>query len=147
GRSWAMRFRRPDGRTARLWLGGYTEEETTDEPVRGSVLSLRQARQLSNKIDAQLAKGIHVVEEFKTAKPRKQTEQQAKVANAFGAAIIEYIVAHRTRKWRERPRRWKEEARLLGLAYPADCKDPEDIEPEIIPGGLANIWRSKPISD
>src|SRR5262245_13115751 len=140
GRSWAMRFRRPDGRTARLWLGGYTEEETTDEPIRGSVLSLRQARQLSNKIDAQLAKGIDVVEEFKPAKRKQQTAQQTKVANAFGTAVVEFVADHRTRRWEQRPRRWKEEARYLGLAYPADCKDPDDAEPEIIPKSLADTW-------
>jgi integrase len=147
GRSWAMRFRRPDGRTARLWLGGYTEEETTDDPVRGAVLSLRQARQLSNKIDAMLAKGIDVVEDFKTAKREQQSAQQTKIANAFGAAVIEYVADHRTRRWQQLPRRWKRDARVLGLAYPHDCTDPESVEPEIIPGSLADTWGNKPISD
>src|SRR5262245_66182834 len=69
-RSWAMRFRRPDGRPCKLTLGrvDFSDAETADEPVLGGALSLRQARQLANEIDRKRARGVDVVEEHKASK-------------------------------------------------------------------------------
>ena len=63
-KSWAMRFRRPDGRTAKLTLGpvDFSNTEASDEPVLGGPLTLRQARQLAAKIDRERARGIDVIE-------------------------------------------------------------------------------------
>jgi hypothetical protein len=51
-KSWAVRFRRPDGRNAKLVLGpvAFDARETTDEPVIGAPLSLAAARQLVARV-------------------------------------------------------------------------------------------------
>ena len=41
-KSWALRFRRPDGRPAKMWLGRveFTDRETEDDPVIGRGLRM-----------------------------------------------------------------------------------------------------------
>ncbi len=57
--SWAVRLRKPDGRTAKVTLGPVDtgDEETSDEPVMGGALTLGQARQLAAEIDRKRARG------------------------------------------------------------------------------------------
>jgi hypothetical protein len=52
-KSWAIRLRRPDGRTAKLTLGrvDLPDVETSDDPVQGAALTLGQARELAEQID------------------------------------------------------------------------------------------------
>ena len=71
-KSWAMRFRRPDGKSAKLTLGrvDLTDNETGDAPVLGGALTLRQARELANRIDRERARGVDVVEARKAEKSR-----------------------------------------------------------------------------
>src|SRR5262245_35821003 len=59
-KSWALRFRRLDGRPAKLTLGrvDLSDGETADEPTLGGALTLRQARELANQIDRKRARGI-----------------------------------------------------------------------------------------
>src|SRR5262245_50423288 len=75
-KSWAMRFRRPDGKPAKLTLGVLdpSDGEPTDEPTIGGSLTLRQARQLAHQIDRQRARGVDVVAEYQSAKLRAQVE-------------------------------------------------------------------------
>src|ERR1700682_4964848 len=74
-KSWAVRLRRPDGRTAKVTLGpvDLSEVEPSDEPVQGGALTLGQARQLAAQIDRQRARGVDVVAERKAEELRKQT--------------------------------------------------------------------------
>jgi integrase len=145
-KSWALRFRRPDGRGAKLTLGSVelTNTESADEPVFGGPLTLRQARALAAQIDRQRARGVDVVEHYKADRQRKAAAIRKAAANTFGAAVREFVKDYKT-KW-GRPRRWQEDARLLGLAYPAGVSDPAEVEPQIIPGSLAATWADKPIS-
>lgn len=146
-KSWALRFRRPDGRSAKLTLGrvDLSDRETSDEPVIGGALTLRQARELANKIDRERARGVDVIAEQKAAKARRRSERETRAANSFGAAAVEFFRDHRTKRG-IRPRRWRDDARLLGLDWARDC-DPSKTEPRIIPGGLAATWADKPVAD
>jgi len=145
-KSWALRFRRPGGRTAKLTLGrvDLSEAEARDEPVIGAALSLRMARQLANKIDRERARGIDVVEESKAEKLRRRAAAIESTENSFGAAAQEFFRDYKT-KWGNRPRRWRGEAAILGLRWPIDG-DPATAEPQVIKGGLADRWRSKPLA-
>ena len=145
-KSWAMRFRRPDGRTAKLTLGpvDFSNKEASDEPVLGGPLTLRQARQLAAKIDRERARGIDVIEETKATKLRKRAEVEERTENTFGVAVREFFADHKT-KWHTRPRRWRGEAAMLGLRWSRDA-DPAASAPQVIKGGLADIWGDKPLA-
>jgi Arm domain-containing DNA-binding protein len=66
-KGWAMRFRRPDGRPAKLTIGSVelSGKEPEDKPEFDGALTLRQARQLSAQIDRDRARGVDVVEYYK----------------------------------------------------------------------------------
>lgn len=150
-KSWAMRFRRPDGKPAKLTLGAVhlsdkKDEEPKDEPVLGGALTLRQARQLANKIDRERARGLDVIEEHKAAQRRQHAAALQRSASLFGAAAREFFADHKVKRWNTRPRRWRGDARLLGLRYPPQC-DPATTEPEVIAGGLVASWADKPVAD
>lgn len=146
-KSWALRFRRPDGRPAKLTLGivDLSDNEPADDPVFGGALTLGQARQLATKIDRDRKRGVDVVAEYKTAKLRQRAEVKDRAENTFGVAVREFFRDHKT-KWHLRPRRWRGEAALLGLRWPPDCADPASAEPIIIKGGLVDTWRDKPLA-
>ena len=145
-KSWVLRFRRPDGRPAKLTLGAVSDEESADEPQLGAPLTLGMARELAARINRQRARGIDVIEENKARKHRERAAALQNATNSFGAAVREFFVDHKTRRWQTRPRRWRGDARLLGLDWPRNC-DPATTEPEVIKGGLAAIWAAKPVSD
>jgi integrase len=139
-KSWAMRFRRPDGRPAKLTLGAVdlSDREAADEPALGGALTLRQARQLANQIDRQRARGVDVVQEH--------ARRSSEVAYTFETAAREFFIEYKVRRWGTRPRRWRGDARLLGFDWPRDG-DPAQVEPEIIAGGLAERWSHKPVTE
>jgi integrase len=147
-KSWAIRLRRPDGRTAKLTLGSVdlSEQENDEEPVLGGPLTLRAARQLANKIDRDRARGIDVIEEYKATRSRHNADSRDRAFNSFGKLAVEFFIDHKTKKWQTRPRRWREDAAILGLRWPRDCDDLLAQEPQIIKGGLADIWRDKPLA-
>ena len=63
-KSFAMRFRRPGGKSCKLTLGRYDAGgEPTDEPVIGGPLTLAMARQLAASIARQRMRGVDVVAE------------------------------------------------------------------------------------
>jgi integrase len=149
-KSWALRLRRPDGRTAKLTLGpvDLSETETSDAAVVGGALTLGQARELAAQIDRQRARGIDVVAEHKAAEQRQQTATADRAANSFAACVREFFAEHRTshKRGAQRPRRWPENAAILGLRW-SPGSDPATVEPDIIPGGLAQVWADKPVTE
>jgi integrase len=147
-KSWALRFRRADGRPCKLTLGrvDLSDTETADEPTIGGALTLRQARELANQIDRQRARGVDVVEEQKARKRRRRAAAEERGANGFAAALREFFRDHKTSRWHERPRHWRDDARLLGLDYPAGC-DPATTEPEVIRGSLTESWASRDVRE
>ncbi|WP_375159789.1 tyrosine-type recombinase/integrase [Bradyrhizobium sp. RDT46] len=146
-KSWIMRFRRPDGKHAKLTLGvvDISDAEPNDEPVIGGPLTLPAARQLAAKVNRDRARDVDVVAEEKAKKERKRAVAQDAAENTFGKLVVEFIREHRVRKWGTRPRRWRETAVILGWRWPRGNIDPAKVEPEMIKGGLADKWRDKPV--
>jgi integrase len=145
-KQWALRFRRPGGAHAKLSLGkvDLSAVETADDPQIGGALSLRQARELANRIDRERARGVDVVADRQAQKSRQRTAVADAAANSFGSLVREFFIDHKTRR-QTRPRRWRGDARLLGLAWPPGC-DPATTDPVVIKGGLADTWADKPIT-
>src|SRR5258708_3101853 len=118
-KSWAMRFRRSGGKSAKLTLGplDLSGKEAADEPRIGYPLTLAAAHALATDIKRQRARDIDVIEETKKAKERRRDVIAERTANSFGSIVREFLIHHRTRKWNSRPRRWHENAAALGLRY------------------------------
>jgi integrase len=145
--SWALRFRRPSGKPTKLTLGRVDlSAEPSDAPVIGGALTLGQARELAAKIARERARGLDVIEEHKAQQSRKATAASTAAANSFAAVAREFFIDHKTKKWQQRRRHWREDARLLGLDYPRGC-DPAHTEPQAIPGSLAASWAGKAVTE
>ncbi|MCA1431182.1 integrase family protein [Bradyrhizobium sp. NBAIM16] len=148
-KSWAMRFRRPvTGKHCKLTLGSVDlteDKDITSEPVFGSALTLAAARELASRIERERARGEDVYTKYTNARARELEEARNAAANTFGGAVVEFVREHRVRRWGTLPRRWKEDAVVLGLRWPRDCVDPNKAEPETARRGLAARWREKPL--
>jgi integrase len=131
-KSWAMRFRRPGGKAAKLTLGpvDLSGKETEGEPVIGQPLTLASARRLATAVQRQRAMGKDVV----AARHRERLERAARGNDTFSTAAVDFVEQHAMRK----TRRWEETARLLGVK-------PEGLT--LIPKGLADRWRDRPIGE
>ena len=134
-KSWALRFRRPDGRTAKLTLGpvDLSGEEVEGDPAVGEPLTLPAARRLAAEIHRERAMGRDVVAARASEKRRRQTESEAANASAFAIVARRFILDHAKPKTRS----WATTARLLGL-------DLLSLEP--VPGGLAERWAKRPVA-
>jgi integrase len=139
-KSWAMRFRRPDGSPAKLTLGpvDISGKEMPAEPVRGAPLTLAGARALASEVHRQRAMGRDVIADHAAAKHRRRTEVAEGAANTFGTLVPRFIAEHA----RPKTRRWRDTARLLGLRYPKG-----DGEPEQVRGGLVQRWADRPVRE
>ena len=122
-KSWAMRFRRPNGDRAKLVLGPLdaTGKEMAGDPQIGQPLTQAAARVLAGQINRQRAMGVDVI-------AVRQTEQRkAKITSAgtatYQAAAKIFIASRTVRKSGQKPRRWREDARMLGLDHPLDGGD------------------------
>jgi integrase len=135
-KSWAMRFRRPSGKTAKLTLGTVDDNggEDAGEPVLGGHMSLAAARRLAAEARRQLALGRDPAAAYLQMKERIRAAAIENGANTFSTAARDFIEQYA----RKKVRRWKEQARLLGL-------EPADLT--LIPKGLAERWRDRPITE
>jgi integrase len=135
---WALRYRRPDGRSARLVLGSVhvADQEPATEPVIGGHLTLASARRLVAMLRHEIAQGRDPGAAHLVAKQRHRVEADARAANTFGAAARDFIEQYAAK----RIRRWKEQAHLLGLHPTAEGL-------EVINGGLAKRWADKAIAE
>jgi integrase len=131
---WALRYRRPDGRSARLVLGSvYADGDgRAPDPVIGGHLTLASARRLAAALRHRIAQGIDPAAEHQAGKQRRLAD----AGNTFGAAARDYVEQYAAKK----VRRWKEQARLLGFEPSTTGR------PEILRGGLADRWAGKPIA-
>ena len=136
-KSWAMRFRRPDGRQGKLTLGraDFTSKEPSSSaaPVIGAPLTLGAARRLALQIQHERAHGRDVI----AAAQRTKADRRGLAANTFASAAADFIEQYAKRETRG----WRETARLLGLR--AD----EEEELKLIPKGLAERWSERAITD
>jgi integrase len=139
-RSWAMRFRRPDGSPGKLTLGpvDLSGKEAQGEPVLGAPLTLASARALASEVHRRRAMGRDVIADYVAKKQRLRLESEEAIANSFGALAHQFIADYAQPK----TRRWRATARMLGLRYPKDGG-----APEVIPGGLSQRWATKPVRD
>ena len=127
-KSWVLRFRRPDGRTAKLTLGraDLSGRHGVNQPTIGDPLTMAEARWLAADVNRQRARGRDVI-----------VEQARARTDTFAAAALLFIQEHV-----KKTRRWRETARILGLNYPADGG-----EPTVVTGGLASRWAKKAIGE
>jgi integrase len=136
-KSWAMRLRRPDGRSAKLTLGKVDlGPENGDAPVHGGALTLRQARQLANAIDRQRARGEDVAS--MTERHRREERLRLDATRDSFLALVRDFAADQMRHIRG----WRAQAKVLGLLYP-----PDGGEPTLAHGGLAERWASLPVGE
>jgi integrase len=134
-KSWLMRFRRPGGRIGKLVLGRVDlSGEIEDEPEIGMPLSLGAARQLAARIHRDRARGVDVIANHRAA---KLVEIEPSNGSTFGSLARQFVDEHA----RRHTRRWRETARLLGWHYP------DEGEPTMIAGGLAQRWATRPIGE
>jgi hypothetical protein len=110
-KGWTLRYRRPDGRSARLHLGSVYDDaggkEPVAEPVIGGHLTLAGARRLTASLRHELAQGRDPGAAHLDAKRQQRTA----VVNTFSAAARDFVTQHAMKKIR----RWPEQARVLGL--------------------------------
>ena len=131
---WALRYRRPDGRSARLVLGSVHADakESSDEPVIGGHLTLAGARRLVAALRHEIAQGRDPGVAHLASKQRQRTEASARAANSFDAAVRDYVEQYA----KKRSRRWQDQARVLGLRPDGFIRD-----------GLVERWSDKPVAD
>jgi integrase len=148
-KSWAMRFRRPDGRQAKLTLGplDLSGTETNDTPQIGMPLTLQMARELAARVNRDRIRGVDVIAAFKADRDRSRSKSQDAAANTFGNLVVEFFSAggYRTKRG-TRQRRWRGEAAVLGLRWPRRVSDPSAVAPTVIKGSVADIWADKPVA-
>ena len=132
---WALRFRRPDGRTGKLTLGPFDPmSEMEGEPVIGGPLTLAAARRLAADIMRQRALGKDVIADHTTAKRRRRADYEQRAAQNFAVAARRFIEEYAKPQLRS----WETSARLLGFK-------PSTLEP--VKDGLAERWRDKLVSE
>jgi integrase len=135
-KSWALRFRKPNGKPAKLTLGpvDLSGNEPANDPVIGQPLTLASARRIATDLNRQRAMGQDVV----AARAREKLERKTRGAKTFGQAALDFVEQHSMRN----TRRWEERARLLGVR-PAEGGQGL----ELIPKSLAQRWSDRPISE
>src|SRR4051794_26222481 len=119
-KSWAMRFRGPDGKHVKLTLGAVDlsdREGGASTPVIGQPMTLRVARRLAEEVTQKRRFGIDL-------------RQQA--SDAFLAVAKDFIADHKKDR-----RTWADIARMLGL----------DEELSTIPGGLSERWAKRRVGE
>src|SRR6202158_6564126 len=86
-RSFALRFRKPNGKPAKLTLGpvDVSGVEQAGTPVLGAPLTLAGPRALAAEIQRQRAQGRDVIPDHAASKHRRRTEHDENAANGFGA--------------------------------------------------------------
>jgi integrase len=136
-KSWALRYRRPNKQSAKLVLGSVYEKEGKEpetDPVIGGHLTLAAAHRLVTALRHQIAQGRDPGAAHMAERERRRATAVEGAANTFDAAARDFVEKYASKK----VRRWKEQARLLGLR-------PEDLT--IIPKGLTERWGRRPVAE
>jgi integrase len=134
-KSFAMRFRNPHGRHVKLTLGRLdpTGKDFPGDPVIGQPLTLVAARRLASDVHRQRALGNNVV----AIRHRERLERKAGGAKTFSQAALDFTEQYLKRE----VRRWQASARLIGIVVGDDGKL------DIMPRGLADRWRDRPVAE
>jgi integrase len=137
-KSWALRFRRPDRRPAKMVLGStYTETGEADdrEPQIGGHLTLAGARRLAARLRHDIALGRDPAAAHQQAKATRE-----EVPETFAAKARQFVDEYEVKG--RKVRGWREVARILGLHFPVDGGEPTRIK-----GGLAERWAERPVKE
>src|SRR6516164_1073261 len=134
-KSFAMRFRNQNGRHVKLTLGrlDLSGNEAPDAPVIGQPLTLVTARRLASEVHRQRALGNDMV----AVRHRERLERKAGGAKKFSQAALDFTEQYLKRN----VRRWQASARLLGIVVG------DDFKLEMMPRGLADRWRDRPVAE
>ena len=121
-KSWAMRFRRPSGKTAKLTLGkvDLSGKETASQPVIGQPMSLAAARALASEINRQRALDVDVIASRKLERKERRSRLLQRNSDTFAMATRDFIDDHKVARTGRKPRHRRGVARVLGLDYGAD---------------------------
>ena len=137
-KSWALRFRRPDGRPAKLTLGSVFDNEKKAEPntapTIGGHLTLAAARRLVGELRHEIAQGRDPAAAHLADKRHRTVIAAHNASNTYEAAARDYIEHYA----QPRIRRWREQAHLLGLR-------PDDLT--VIPKSLVDRWGARPVTE
>src|SRR5712692_7905502 len=94
-KSWALRFRRPNGIFAKLHLGpvDFSGIEAKGVPVRGTPLTLAGARALAAEVHRQRKqdRDRDVAADYVAERRRQRTARAANLSNTFGAAAKDFV--------------------------------------------------------
>jgi hypothetical protein len=135
-KTWAMRFRRPDGKPAKIVLGSVdlSGKELKGDPQVGQALTMVAARQLAAQVHRERALGHDAVADHKARQRRRRADLEALSDNAFGTLVRRFIEEHARLKTRQ----WRSTAMRLGLRYPIDGGEPVETK-----NGLAQRWAGR----
>ena len=143
-KSWALRGRRPDGRTGRLLLGTVdTADGYVADPEIGGHLTLRSARALTARKLNELASGKDVFNEHQLKRRKILSDYAAAAKATFPAMARDFVERH----LRDRPdkkgnmrRNWWKVALVLGLDY-------RKGDPTVIEKSLCDRWANRSVSE
>ena len=135
-KSWALRFSDARGKPCKLTLGPVDltpDNDLSDNkaPQVGEALTLADARLLAGMLNRERVRGVDLVEIY-AAKSRRKNVADAD-ANSFKVLAIEFFRTYKTKRNHERPRRWRDGARLLGLVWNRG-DDSSQVQPTVLPG-------------
>jgi integrase len=82
--------------------------------------------------------GRDVIADYDAFRRRQKSEHDSRAKNTFASAARDFVEQYASKK----TRRWRETARLLGLAYPSTGGEPIRIK-----GGLCERWKDRSIAD
>jgi integrase len=108
-------------------------KEFAGDPVIGQPLTLVAARRLASDVHRQRALGNDMV----AIRHRERLERKAGGAKTFSQAAFDFTEQYLKRE----QRRWQASARLLGIVVG------DDGELEMLPKGLADRWRDRPVAE
>jgi integrase len=134
-KSWALRFRRPSGKTAKLVLGSVyaaAPKEPDTTPAIGGHLTLAAAHRLVTELRHQIAQGRDPAASHLAEKQHRRVAALEAAENTFAAAAKDWIAQDASKN----TRRWQEQSRLLGF-------EPDTLT--FIPKGLAERWAERPV--
>jgi integrase len=132
-KSFAVRFRSPSGRMAKIVLGPFDPTGEGDgDPVIGAPLTLAGARKLAADLAREKARGKDIAADRRAAKLQSRLRHQERSTNSFGQAVKDFVADHcRKRKTGH------DTARALGLL-------PDGTT---LHGSLVERWGDKAIRD
>src|SRR5262245_30797203 len=129
-KSWALIFRRPGGKLAKIVLGSVDLfTEIKGDPVVGMPLTLKAAHQLTAKMMRERKLGRDLIADHKARKLHRQKAQEL----LYPVMLHRYVEEHA-----KNHRKWRPMVKRLGLDYPAG---------EPTPNGLAMRWTDKSVTE